>query len=158
VKLEEEEHRATVTVTEDQQSLAIGRGGQNVRLAAKLTGWNIDIISLGGNGENVADSEVNSTETTTNPAPDMTPEQTNPEEVEATDEQIDEGAVEMAQAMADTKSDDDMPETEGVDGITEQNSVVTEDDQPSNELVAEEETNMTDNGPISDAQESRDEG
>ncbi len=37
--------RATVLVAGDQQSLAIGRGGQNVRLAAKLTGWKIDIIS-----------------------------------------------------------------------------------------------------------------
>jgi len=52
VKLDEREHRATVTVSEDQQSLAIGRGGQNVRLAAKLTGWNIDIIS--SEGESVA--------------------------------------------------------------------------------------------------------
>jgi N utilization substance protein A len=43
VELNEADHRATVTVSEDQQSLAIGRGGQNVRLAAKLTGWNIDI-------------------------------------------------------------------------------------------------------------------
>ncbi len=48
IALNEDEHRATVTVSEDQQSLAIGRGGQNVRLAAKLTGWNIDIISTGG--------------------------------------------------------------------------------------------------------------
>jgi hypothetical protein len=32
-------------VPEDQLSLAIGKQGQNVRLAAKLTGWNIDIIS-----------------------------------------------------------------------------------------------------------------
>lgn len=48
VTLDEAEHRATVTVSEDQQSLAIGRGGQNVRLAAKLTGWNIDIMSTGG--------------------------------------------------------------------------------------------------------------
>ena len=48
VVLEEEDHRAIVTVSEDEQSLAIGRGGQNVRLAAKLTGWNIDIISAGG--------------------------------------------------------------------------------------------------------------
>ena len=39
--------RAVVTVASDQQSLAIGRGGQNVRLAAKLTGWKIDIISAG---------------------------------------------------------------------------------------------------------------
>ena len=36
---------AIVEVAPDQQSLAIGRGGQNVRLAAKLTGWKIDIVS-----------------------------------------------------------------------------------------------------------------
>ncbi len=45
VVLDEAEHKATVRVAEDQQSLAIGRGGQNVRLAAKLTGWRIDIQS-----------------------------------------------------------------------------------------------------------------
>lgn len=47
----EEEHErghAIAEVAPDQQSLAIGRGGQNVRLAAKLTGWKIDIISAGG--------------------------------------------------------------------------------------------------------------
>jgi N utilization substance protein A len=36
---------AKVLVSEDQLSLAIGRGGQNVRLAAKLTGWKIDVRS-----------------------------------------------------------------------------------------------------------------
>ncbi|OHA80289.1 MAG: hypothetical protein A2V96_00925 [Candidatus Yonathbacteria bacterium RBG_16_43_6] len=49
VVLNEAEHYATVTVAPDQQSLAIGRGGQNVRLAAKLTGWRLDIVS--GEGE-----------------------------------------------------------------------------------------------------------
>ena len=39
------EKKATVEVSPDQQSLAIGKGGQNVRLAAKLTGWKIDIKS-----------------------------------------------------------------------------------------------------------------
>jgi N utilization substance protein A len=48
VTLDETEHKATITVAEDQQSLAIGRGGQNVRLAAKLTGWRIDIQSVKG--------------------------------------------------------------------------------------------------------------
>jgi N utilization substance protein A len=48
VTLDEAGHRASVEVTPDQQSLAIGRGGQNVRLAAKLTGWAIDIKSVGG--------------------------------------------------------------------------------------------------------------
>lgn len=48
IELNEEENRAVVQVAEDQQSLAIGRGGQNVRLAARLTGWKIDIRSTGG--------------------------------------------------------------------------------------------------------------
>ncbi|MBI2610237.1 transcription termination/antitermination protein NusA [Candidatus Giovannonibacteria bacterium] len=46
---------ASVTVAEDQLSLAIGKGGQNVRLAAKLTGYKIDIHSR--SGEMVASSE-----------------------------------------------------------------------------------------------------
>ncbi|MBL7045170.1 MAG: transcription termination/antitermination protein NusA [Parcubacteria group bacterium] len=45
VVIDEEEKKAVVEVSEDQQSLAIGKGGQNVRLAAKLTGWKIDIKS-----------------------------------------------------------------------------------------------------------------
>src|SRR5690554_6493815 len=42
-----DEHNMTMEliVPDDQLSLAIGRGGQNVRLAAQLTGWNLDIIS-----------------------------------------------------------------------------------------------------------------
>ena len=46
VYLNEVEKTATVVVLEDQLSLAIGRDGQNARLAAKLTGWRIDIKSL----------------------------------------------------------------------------------------------------------------
>lgn len=45
ISVNEEERQAFVEVSEDQQSLAIGKGGQNVRLAAKLTGWKIDISS-----------------------------------------------------------------------------------------------------------------
>jgi N utilization substance protein A len=48
IELDEAEHKANIKVAEDQQSLTIGRGGQNVRLAAKLTGWRIDIQSIGG--------------------------------------------------------------------------------------------------------------
>ncbi len=46
IKINEADKNAIVEVTEDQQSLAIGKGGQNVRLAAKLTGWRIDIQSV----------------------------------------------------------------------------------------------------------------
>lgn len=51
-----EDNTAVVHVTEDQQSLAIGKGGQNVRLAAKLTGWKIDIQSV--KGEELATAEA----------------------------------------------------------------------------------------------------
>lgn len=58
VKLEEENKEATVTVPADQFSLAIGRGGQNVRLAADLTDWTIKVLQ-----EGTPDVEVSSTET-----------------------------------------------------------------------------------------------
>ncbi|HOF89941.1 MAG TPA: transcription termination factor NusA, partial [Armatimonadota bacterium] len=45
VILDEDHHSATVIVPDSQQSLAIGKEGQNVRLAARLTGWRIDIRS-----------------------------------------------------------------------------------------------------------------
>jgi len=48
IDLNETEKTATAKVAEDQLSLAIGRAGQNVRLAARLTGWKIDIVSGAG--------------------------------------------------------------------------------------------------------------
>ncbi len=45
ITLFEEEGKAEVVVDDEQLSLAIGRRGQNVRLAAKLTGWDINIVS-----------------------------------------------------------------------------------------------------------------
>jgi N utilization substance protein A len=45
VVLDEENHRVDVVVEEEQLSLAIGRRGQNVRLASQLTAWNIDILT-----------------------------------------------------------------------------------------------------------------
>lgn len=58
--LNEDTHTAVATVAEDQLSLAIGKGGQNVRLAAKLTGWNIDVRSESGEDviEDVPEEEV----------------------------------------------------------------------------------------------------
>lgn len=43
VTVNEDEKRATVYVSEDQQSIAIGRAGQNVRLASRLTGYELDV-------------------------------------------------------------------------------------------------------------------
>lgn len=50
VELKEKEKSALVSVKADQLSLAIGKGGQNVRLAAKLTGWKIDIAEAKDDG------------------------------------------------------------------------------------------------------------
>ncbi len=46
VSINEDERSATVIVPDDQLSLAIGKEGQNARLAAKLTGWRVDIKSV----------------------------------------------------------------------------------------------------------------
>ncbi len=46
IEINEEEHTARVGVPESQLSLAIGKSGQNVRLAARLTGWKIDIYAV----------------------------------------------------------------------------------------------------------------
>jgi N utilization substance protein A len=54
IEVDEKEHKATVEVADDQLSLAIGKSGQNVRLAAKLTGWRIDIK---GDGTSASASE-----------------------------------------------------------------------------------------------------
>jgi N utilization substance protein A len=49
--------RATVIVAEDQLSLAIGKRGQNVRLAARLTGWDIDILTPAEYNKSLDDME-----------------------------------------------------------------------------------------------------
>jgi N utilization substance protein A len=62
VSLNEEENIATVVVPDKQLSLAIGKEGQNARLAAKLTGWRIDIKSA-----SIAEAE----KAATKPAPEV---------------------------------------------------------------------------------------
>jgi transcription termination/antitermination protein NusA len=67
--------KALVIVGEDQQSLAIGRKGQNVRLASKLTGWDIDIMTRAELEQSVAadteaDAAANDADTETETAAD----------------------------------------------------------------------------------------
>lgn len=86
---------AEVEVASDQQSLAIGRGGQNVRLAAKLTGWKIDITSLGGEedlkNESSADEDVIENESATTTKPEVeTDEDTKDRDVPEDTEEADE--------------------------------------------------------------------
>jgi N utilization substance protein A len=55
VELEAETRTAHVTVDATKLSLAIGRGGENARLAARLTGWRIDITAAEGAAEATAE-------------------------------------------------------------------------------------------------------
>ncbi|MDB5189539.1 MAG: nusA [Parcubacteria group bacterium] len=129
VEMNEADHRAKVTVSDDQQSLAIGRGGQNVRLAAKLTGWNIDINSTGAS------------ESFSAPAPEVeTPE----------------GASDETIAEVEAAEDQDPAVAAGIDP-TETESILAEDDSQDNTLPAEEESTINENVSIADSQESRDE-
>lgn len=90
VKLVAEEHQAFITVKDDQLSLAIGKDGQNVRLAAHLTGWKIDIA-----GDGTGTSAETTEETSKEPVVEETEvtieaetpsEETSAEAVEVTEE------------------------------------------------------------------------
>jgi len=78
VEIREADKRATVFVNEDQQSIAIGRGGQNVRLASRLTGYELDIeqatpvakpAAEHAPKKNIEDSLLNAVEESTDEAP-----------------------------------------------------------------------------------------
>lgn len=96
VELDEKEHKAVVTVNEDQQSLAIGRGGQNVRLAAKLTGWSIDIAST--KGEAIAESDGDAVEIAETPKKEAPVVEEAPETTEEVVVEENETPTEEAQA------------------------------------------------------------
>ena len=46
IVVDEEKGSMDIAVDEDQLALAIGRGGQNIKLASKLTGWKLNVMSL----------------------------------------------------------------------------------------------------------------
>ena len=58
IELDEGSHTAKIEVADEQLSLAIGKGGQNVRLAAKLTGWRIDIRGTTADAKVLSSEEV----------------------------------------------------------------------------------------------------
>jgi len=121
IEINEEEGRARVIVAEDQLSLAIGKGGQNVRLAAKLTGWRIDIE--GTQGETIAqtDGEEVEIEKETLPEADKEPERAKTAKSLADDITADEAPTQAekneAQAEANTQA-----ETTDTQNVTPENA------------------------------------
>lgn len=124
ITIDEAEHRATVTVSADQQSLAIGRGGQNVRLAAKLTGWNIDINSTAGEH---AEAE----------AADAEPEGVSDEDVAVAEAEDMDPAV--AAGIDPTETESVITEEETDSGILTAEEELTKGEESNDSLVDEEE-------------------
>lgn len=60
--IDEDKRKVEVVVSQENQSIAIGRRGQNVRLASKLTGWNIDIMTEEQESKRRNEEFLNSTE------------------------------------------------------------------------------------------------
>lgn len=100
VKADEEQKSAFVVVPDNQLSLAIGKAGQNVRLAARLTGWRIDIRSE----SQVAKDRLTNV-AAPNPAPPVAASATAPSA--PTGEEGDEGADLPPLTLADFDDDDE---------------------------------------------------
>lgn len=120
VKLDKETNTAHVTVSEDQLSLAIGKDGQNARLAAKLTGWKIKIV-----GDGVAETKELKDEKTE----EKTEKEIETEETPKTETE----KVEEKDAVVADQTDDST-------GARDDAQVVADDptpQEPSEEVVAE---------------------
>jgi len=117
VELNEEEKQAAVHVPQDQLSLAIGKQGQNVRLAAKLTEYRIDVL-----GE------------------DEVSEESSQEDEEASEEVDEEKEVEVSEVAEEEVSSKEMdsPE-ENVEEKDSENKVVTEKDATEKDSSVDEE-------------------
>ena len=97
IDLDKEKGHAIVIVPDDQLSLAIGRKGQNVRLAAKLTGWEIDIKSETKLAEESVEGAESGAES---PAQELSQEGEGPVEQEDEAERRDEGPAGEGQSEA----------------------------------------------------------
>jgi len=145
MELDDDTRKATIYVKPDQQSLAIGKRGQNVRLASKLTGWELEIEPItdeeleqmrkGGAGEVEVDIE----------AEEAAPEDTG-EEAELTEETL------LAQE-ADEETAEDSPEADGEGSEAEEE---TEDAEAEAEAPVEEteEAEAETEAPAEEAEEA----
>jgi len=145
-------HRAIVIVDEDQQSLAIGKRGQNVRLASKLCGWDIEIKTRsefdGGEGEEGGEedgelSALEAPEAAVAEEVSASPEDATTEESDATPEESTEAVEpEAEEAPAEETAEEAPTEAEEAEEnpVTEEPGEETHDeaDSESSEPVDEQ--------------------
>jgi N utilization substance protein A len=130
---------AIAEVAGDQQSLAIGRGGQNVRLAAKLTGWKIDIVSA-NTGEDLAEADADGKVDLEAPADTEAgkdDEVLESEDATTTKPDLEE-VLEDIEETKDRDITEDMDEADEVDTPEEAEGEMAEGEAESDEKVAEE--------------------
>lgn len=155
VKLFEDDNLARVIVAEDQLSVAIGKGGQNVRLASKLTGWEIDVMSHKEEQE-LLEQEQQRTEDHEDEGADEEPEPESEDVLDDTEEESTDDA------------DEGIDEEETADTEEEEFDVVSEDDSEveespgetsvgSDDDALERETDETDSSDVSQDGVSQDE-
>ena len=151
---EDNRGHAIVEVAADQQSLAIGRGGQNVRLAAKLTGWKLDIVSKEGDelaaakadgttdikapitSEVGADIDVLESEDATTTKPEL------PEEDEATNDRdlVDDDQTQEINEVDTPEEAEELVAEEESAQISESEELETQEDKAETTEEVEEET------------------
>ena len=136
-----ETREATVVVPDDQLSLAIGKAGQNVRLAVKLTNWKLDITSESDHNKKTnPQTEATSSEETTLAEKIKASAEESPSDIDDTDEKPEETTEttnidnENASNVDDTNSDS--PTEESSDPPAESEETVTD---PSNKESEEKE-------------------
>jgi len=106
INLDQEQHTALVEVKEDQLSLAIGKSGQNVRLAAKLTGWRIDIVGESGkakDAETKTEGEAEPTKTDSAETPETKAEKETEKPVGAPETKTEDTKAEKTEKPADAE-------------------------------------------------------
>ncbi len=136
ISINSEEMTARVEVPEDQYSLAIGRGGQNARLAARLTGYKIDIVQVDVNGKEIITpkNEGDPNKPTPEPAPreliadELPTEEAEQQVIDATAQALDAPPKES--------------QTEGKEAVDEDRAAIEElvEENLEAEIRAEEET------------------
>ena len=170
MELDDDTRKATIYVKPDQQSLAIGKRGQNVRLASKLTGWELEIEPItdeeleqmrkGGAGEvevdvddGAADEDAESTEET------LLAQETDEDTVEDSPEAETEDEAPAEEADdADAETEDEAPAEEADDADAEDEAPAEEADdaETEDEAPAEEadDADAEDEAPAEEADDA----
>ncbi|MDG1949416.1 MAG: hypothetical protein P8J32_01175 [bacterium] len=134
LKLNADDQAAYVKVEDDQLSLAIGKGGQNVRLAARLTGWKINIS---GTEESKKPEEASGETTVTDESAEKSAEEAVTAEV--SDETKDETSVEVVDAPVTEETTEEVVSEESTEevAVDEVEEVVTEEVANTEEIAKE---------------------